>query len=129
MCCYVCLYSCLHLVQCLFTSMTSIENIIIQRLVSSHLPMVYIVQCIKCNDQYIGQTKKTLEDRFIQHLSYVANNTQATAQHFNQPSHNNSHMTWKRFIRSQIDRAHREGRKSHWIMRFNFKYKGMNKKR
>ena len=55
--------------------------------------IMYIVQCIKWKDQYIGQTKKTLEDRFKQHLSYVANNMQATGQHFNQPSHNSSHMT------------------------------------
>ena len=92
--------------------------------------IVYIVQCIKCNDQYIGQTKKTLEDRFKQHLSYVANNTQATGQHFNLPSHNSSHMTISVLEKvHQIDRAHREDRESHWIMRFNLKYKGMNKKR
>ena len=74
--------------------------------------------------------QKTLEDRFKQHLSYVANNTQATAQHFNQPSHNSSHMTISVLEKvHQIDRAHREDRESHWIMRFNLKYKGMNKKR
>ena len=78
----------------------------------------------------IGQTKKTLEDRFKQHLSYVANNTQATGQHFNLPSHNSSHMTISVLEKvHQIDRAHREDRESHWIMRFNLKYKGMNKKR
>ena len=38
MCCYVCVYCRLHLVQCLFTSMTSIRNILIRRLALFHSP-------------------------------------------------------------------------------------------
>ena len=37
--------------------------------------------------------KKTLEDRFKQHLGYVANNINATGIHFNSPGHSRSDMT------------------------------------
>ena len=91
--------------------------------------IVYIVGCKKCNNQYIGQTYKSLEDRFKQHLGYVVNNTQATGQHFNSPGHNSSHMTISVLEKvHQISKLHREQRESHWIERFNLKYKGMNKK-
>ena len=91
--------------------------------------VVYIVGCTKCNDQYIGQTKFTLEKRFKEHLGYVANNTQATGQHFNLPNHNSSHMTISVLEKvHQKTRHHREQRESFWIGKFNLKYKGMNKK-
>ena len=91
--------------------------------------VVYIVTCKKCKDQYIGQTKKTLEDRFKQHLGYVANNTQATGTHFNLPAHNISDMTISVLEKvNRIDKALREQRESHFIEQFNLKYKGMNKK-
>ena len=91
--------------------------------------LVYIIDCKKCGEQYIGQTKNTLEKRFKQHLGYVANNTQATGQHFNLPTHNSSHMTISVLEKvHQKTRHHREQRESHWIEKFNTKYKGMNKK-
>ena len=74
-------------------------------------------------------TYKSLEDRFKQHLGYVVNNTQATGQHFNSPGHNSSHMTISVLEKvHQVSKLHREQRESHWIERFNLKYKGMNKK-
>ena len=92
--------------------------------------LVYIVECTKCKDQYIGQTGKTLEKRFKNHLGYVANNTQATGQHFNQPGHNSSHMTISVLEKvHQKNRHSREVRESQWIEAFNLKYQGMNKKR
>ena len=92
--------------------------------------IVYIVGCKKCNDQYIGQTKKTLEDRFKQHLGYVANNINATGTHFNSPGHSRSDMTISVLEKvSRIDRNLRETRESTFIEMFNLTYRGMNKKR
>ena len=51
--------------------------------------IVYLVQCLKCQDQYIGETKHTLEHRFNQHIGYVNINVQrqATGKHFNSDVH------------------------------------------
>ena len=91
--------------------------------------IVYIVSCKKCKDQYIGQTKNTLEFRFKQHLGYVATNTQATGTHFNSPGHTRSDMTISVLEKvNRVDRTLGEQRKSHFIEEFNLVYRGMNKK-
>ena len=94
--------------------------------------LVYLVECTKCNDQYIGQTKHTLEERGNQHLGYIRNNNQkqATGRHFNLPGHKISHFTISVLETVYIkDLRYRERRESHWIDKFNLVYKGMNKKR
>ena len=50
--------------------------------------LVYLVTCTKCGEQYIGETKHTLEHRGNQHLGYIRNNEdKATGRHFNKPGH------------------------------------------
>ena len=41
----------------------------------------------KCEEQYIGQTSKSLSERLRQHLGYVDKNVEATGRHFNLPGH------------------------------------------
>ena len=57
--------------------------------------IVYLVECLKCQDQYIGETKHTLEHRFNQHIGYVNNNDkrQATGKHINSNARLLSDMT------------------------------------
>ena len=94
--------------------------------------LVYLVHCLKCKNQYVGETGQTLCRRFGQHLGYVDNKDfkQATGRHFNLPGHCKSHMsiTVLESIKSN-DEAYRKRRESHYIEQFNLKYKGMNKKR
>ena len=94
--------------------------------------LVYLVQCLKCKDQYIGETKKTLNFRFTQHIGYVHRNDQrqATGRHFNSDGHLLSDMsiTVLETINT-LDEAYRKRRESHWIQEFNLKHKGMNRKR
>ena len=83
--------------------------------------LVYLVHCTKCDNQYIGETKHTLEHRFNQHLGYVDNRDfrQATGRHFNLPGHNKSHMTVT--VLESIytdDEAYRKKRESHFIREF-----------
>ena len=74
--------------------------------------------------------KKTLEDRFKQHLGYVANNTNATGIHFNSPGHSRSDMTISVLEKvSRNDRNLRETRESTFIEMFNLTYRGLKKKR
>ena len=48
--------------------------------------LIYCVECKKCSQQYIGETKRSLQDRFSDHLGYVRNKKlhKATGQHFTQ---------------------------------------------
>ena len=54
----------------------------------------YAISCTKarCGQQYIGQTGRSLRDRFSQHLNYVDRNCEATGRHFNLPGHSKSDM-------------------------------------
>jgi hypothetical protein len=44
---------------------------------------VYIIICLYCNMVYIGETKKTINDRVYQHLQ-----TTVIGHHFNKKNHN-----------------------------------------
>jgi len=57
--------------------------------------IVYSITCKKCSVQYIGTSKKSLQDRFANHRGYVANKdfSQATGRHFNSRGHSISDMT------------------------------------
>ena len=56
--------------------------------------LIYCINCDKCREQYIGETEKTLSQRFAQHRGYVRNKDldKATGSHFNQPGHQMSDM-------------------------------------
>ena len=51
--------------------------------------IVYIIECRKCGDQYIGQTMHFLKDRFLYHLGYARREEveKVTGGHFNIPAH------------------------------------------
>ena len=94
--------------------------------------IVYLIQCLKCRDQYIGESQDTLEKRFGQHIGYVQNNDQrqATGRHFNSDGHLLSDMTISVIEKLNTDDiVYRKRRESHFIQLFNLKYKGMNRKR
>ena len=51
-----------------------------------------MIQCKRCKKQYIGETKRTLRERFKEHRQAStnplhANATAAVPSHFNQPGH------------------------------------------
>ena len=51
--------------------------------------ILYLIECTKCRQQYLGETGGSLQERFSEHKSYVNNNqlNQATEAHFNLPGH------------------------------------------
>ena len=94
--------------------------------------IVYIIQCTKCQQQYIGETEHTLRERFLQHRGYVRRkeNDRSTGHHFNLPGHNMSHMTISVLERiNSSDPQIRETRESYWIEQFELLTKGINRKR
>ena len=93
--------------------------------------LIYMLDCNKCPTQYIGETHRTLQDRFSEHLGYVKNKhlNKATGEHFNSKGHKQSDMkiTIKEKIHSN-SHQYRKQREKMYITRFNTKYKGMSQK-
>ena len=93
--------------------------------------VIYCIECRKCKNQYIGETNRSLQDRFSEQRGYVSRKmlTKSTGEHFNTPGHNMADMQVT--ILEQIfnsDRQFRKTREKMYIERFNTKYKGLNKK-
>ena len=93
--------------------------------------VIYCVFCDRCRIQYVGETERTLQDRFSDHKGYAVNQhmNKTTGAHFNLKGHKISDMRVtiieKVFSR---DSAVRKERESHFIQQMNTKYKGLNKK-
>ena len=93
--------------------------------------MLYCISCDRCPAQYIGESDRTLQERFSEHRGYVKNEhlNKATGEHFNKPGHQLSDMRVS--ILEKIfstDPAVRKERELHFIKQMNTKYKGMNRK-
>ena len=93
--------------------------------------VIYCISCVKCKQQYIGETERTLDARFREHLGYVRNKKlqEPTGSHFNLPRHDISMM--KISVLEKIwnpSKSLRKTRESMFIRRFETKYKGMNRK-
>ena len=92
--------------------------------------LIYCILCLKCGQQYIGETEKTLQERFSQHKGYVTseNLSQATGYHFNQPGHSINHMAVVAITKvHQRGPAYRKELEKDTIRMFNCFHKGINK--
>ena len=93
--------------------------------------VIYIIGCQKCNEQYVGETSRTLQERFVEHLGYVRNKllNKATGEHSNIKGHNKSDIknSILEKLYSNSDQL-RKQREKKFITKFNTKYKGMNRK-
>lgn len=84
--------------------------------------VIYLINCIKCQKQYVGQTERRLKDRLNSHRSNIHNNRQtAVAIHFNEPLHNYTHL---KIIPIEIvnESADRIKRETFWIQKLKTKY-------
>ena len=92
--------------------------------------VIYCIECDLCNSQYIGESERSLQERFSEHKGYVANHhlNKATGNHFNLRGHQIHHMkvTVVEKIRN-FDPRFRKTREKMFIEKFNTKHKGMNK--
>ena len=91
---------------------------------------IYLLGCNRCPQQYIGETERTLKERFAEHRGYVKNKilTKSTGKHFNEVGHRESDMTIT--ILEKIFNAnpqYRKQREKMWINKFNTKYKCLNR--
>ena len=92
--------------------------------------IVYCITCAKCNIQYIGESERTLQERFSEHRGYVVNEkvNKTTGEHYNSKGHKVSdmHITILEKIFSS-DTAFRKEREKFHIMKMNTRYKGLNR--
>ena len=94
--------------------------------------IVYLIECTKCKEKYIGESERSLKCRLADHRGYVDNgliNT-ATGSHFNQPGHSLSNLSIT-IIEKQKNKSgiYRKERERYFINMFNSYYKGMNKQK
>ena len=93
--------------------------------------LCYAITCsvANCKQQHIGQTNRSLRERFREHLSYVENDREATGRHFNPPGHMKSDMTVTVLEKVQSrDVWLKEEKESEFIRNCNSFYKGMKRK-
>ena len=60
--------------------------------------LIYMIECKRCKKQYIGETNRTLRERFTEHRQATNNPSHANASaavptHFNLPDHSIEDMT------------------------------------
>ena len=92
--------------------------------------IIYLLGCNRCPQQYIGETERTLKERFAEHRGYVKNKilSKATGKHFNEVGHRESDMTITILEKVfNTNPQYRKQREKMWINKFNTKYKGLNR--
>jgi len=92
--------------------------------------LIYIIECSKCEERYIGETSRSLKDRISDHRGYINNQKieYATGQHFNQPGHGLSNLKISILEKqNNQDETYRKLREKYFINKFNTFYRGMNK--
>ena len=92
--------------------------------------VIYLIQCERCKQKYIGETERQLKDRIGEHKGYVRNKKlkEPTGKHFNQHGHSITDL--KVTILEQIkkkDTLYRKERESYFIRKLNTFYGGLNK--
>ena len=106
-----------------YTFFTTKETREISNCISCHSKnLIYLIQCKKCHCQYIGETKRQLNERFGEHRRSILNHhqlsnpTPVSALHFNQPGHsvNDVHFIPLELMRSTRDSV-RKAREAHLI--------------
>ena len=94
--------------------------------------IVYLIECTKCSERYIGESERSLKSRLADHRGYVNNMhiDTATGAHFNTPGHSLSHLSIT-IIEKQKNTSelYRKEREKYFINKFNTFYRGMNKQK
>ena len=93
--------------------------------------VIYLIECSKCTQQYVGQTGRSFKERIREHLGYIRNfkTSEPTGSHFNLPGHNISMLKASIIEQCKFDsKMYRETREEFFIQKFQTKFKGLNRK-
>ena len=94
--------------------------------------IIYMIECLKCKERYIGESKRMLKHRLADHRGYVHNEKvdTTTGAHFNQPGHQLAHLSVTILeVSRQNCEIYRREREKYFINYFNTNYQGLNKQK
>ncbi len=78
--------------------------------------VIYLLECSKCNCQYVGQTSNTLHSRLTSHVSDIRRKKYTSVgTHFNLPDHNIRHLRATVIASSYRDSNSRMRHEEAWI--------------
>ena len=115
-----------------FKSNFSDKSVVLtQHLTCEEKNCIYLIQCKKCKQQYIGECKD-FYFRMKQHLSHARCSRQdkAIGEHFSTNGHSLSDITLTCIEKlPRTDIRYRKTKESIHIEQWNLKYKGLNRKK
>lgn len=77
--------------------------------------IIYLITCMACDKQYVGQTSRTLADRLNNHLSCIRHNKDTPISiHFNQPNHSINHLRIIAIEQNTSSHKQLETKEKHW---------------
>ena len=106
-----------------------------QQMTCKSTNLIYMIECKRCKKQYIGETKRTLRERFTEHRQATNNPSHANASaavptHFNLPDHSIEDMALIPLeIQPTLNTSRRKAREAYLIHRGQtLEPKGMNRR-
>ena len=92
--------------------------------------IIYLIQCNKCQEKYIGETERSMKERMGEHKTYIRKKhlNHPTGEHFNRPGHSIDNITITILEKVKVnDTQYRKEREKYLIKKFDTYYNGMNK--
>jgi hypothetical protein len=91
--------------------------------------IIYLIQCKKCDQKYIGTTGRQLNHRLADHRGYIFNQviSRATGAHFNLPGHSLAQLQVTILEQTKYnDEEYRKEREKYFIRKFDTYNDGIN---
>ena len=91
--------------------------------------IIYLIQCKKCDQKYIGTTGRQLKHRLADHRGYIFNQviSRATGAHFNLPGHSLAQLQVTILEQTKYnDEEYRKEREKYFIRKFDTYNDGIN---
>ena len=90
--------------------------------------MIYLINCLKCGIQYVGESGRELYKRGREHIYIIENNKEAKGEHFNSKGHALHHLSIQIIEKVIPDTVnYRLERESMWIRKLESKKpRGLN---
>jgi len=70
------------------SNVTGVKHYIKQRINCDSRRVIYLIECARCNEQYVGETERKLKTRMNEHRSDIVNKlSKSVSRHFNSKDH------------------------------------------
>ena len=93
---------------------------------------IYMIQCQKYDEKYIGQTGRLIRFRIADHRGYIQNQvtSKATGAHWNQPGHSLADLKVAILEPTRNNsEEYRKEREKYLINKFDTYYRGLNRQK